>query len=174
VQIVHGDAEAVGNGGEILFDKFGIVAEEQDGKRGTVVDEDAAIAIEHASTRSDDGNGADTILFGHLAVLVVVDDLELPEAEEQKANHAYDDVGDDGEPRLRETIVTVKRIRHAKTSANRKQRAASRKTGHIARSGETRSAQEKIARKFAKKIFAELKNLRRNHMRRPSAWSLST
>ena len=112
VQIVDGDAEAVGNGGEILFDEFGIVAEEQNGKRGTIVDQDAAIAIEHASARRDDGNGANAILFGHLAVLVAVDDLQFPEAEQQQADHAHDDVGDDGEPRLRQSIVTAKRKRH--------------------------------------------------------------
>ena len=44
---------------------------------------------------------------GHLAILVAVDDLQFPEAEEQQADHAHDDVGDDGQPRLRQTIVTA-------------------------------------------------------------------
>jgi len=73
---------------------------------------DAAIAVEHASARSDDRNGANAILFGHLAVLVAVNDLQLPEAEQQQANHAHNDVGDDGQPRLRQSIVTAKRKRH--------------------------------------------------------------
>ncbi len=112
VQIVHGNAEAVGNGGEILFDEFGIVAQEKDAEGRAIVHHDAAIAVEHASARSDDRNGANAILFGHLAVLVAVNDLQLPEAKKQQADHAYDDVGDDGEPRLRQSVVTMKRVRH--------------------------------------------------------------
>jgi hypothetical protein len=112
VQIVHGNAEAVGDGGKILLDEFGIVTEEKNAERRAIIDEHAAIAIEHASAGSDDGNGTDAILFGHLAVLVLIDDLEFPEAQEQQANHAHDDVGDYGEPRLRQSIVTAKRKRH--------------------------------------------------------------
>jgi hypothetical protein len=47
-----------------------------------------------------------------LPVFIAVDDLQLPEAEEQEANHPNDDVGDDGEPGLRQAIIAVKRKRH--------------------------------------------------------------
>src|SRR6266404_5994781 len=111
-EFVERDTQAVGKGGEILLNEFGIVAEEQDGERGAIVNEDATIAIEHAATGSDDRNGADAILFGHLAVLVAVDDLEFPEAEQQQTDHAHDDVGDYGQPRFRESVIAMKRIRH--------------------------------------------------------------
>jgi hypothetical protein len=55
VKIFDGDAEAVGYGGEILFDELGIVAEKQDGERRTIVDQHTAITVEHAAARSDDG-----------------------------------------------------------------------------------------------------------------------
>ena len=80
VQVVDGDAEAVGNCREILLDEFGIVAQEKDAEGWTVVHHDAAIAIEHATARSDDGNRTHAILLGHLAVLVAVNDLQFPEA----------------------------------------------------------------------------------------------
>ena len=59
----------------------GIVAKKKDAERGVVVDEDAAIAIEHAAARRDDGNGANAIAFRHDTVFIGVDDLEFPEAE---------------------------------------------------------------------------------------------
>ena len=112
VQIVDGDAEAIGDGGKILFDELGVIAKKKDGERGTIVHEDAAIAIEHTPARCDDGNGTDAILLGHLAVLVAIDDLQLPKAQQQQANHAHDDVGNDGQPRLRQSIVIAERKRH--------------------------------------------------------------
>ena len=83
------------------------IAEKQDAERRAIIDEHAAIAIEHAAARRDDGNGTDAILFGHLAVLIAIDDLQFPEAEQQQADHAHDDVGDDSKPRLRQSIVTA-------------------------------------------------------------------
>ena len=67
VQIVDGDAKSVRNGGEVLFDQLGIVAQEKHAEAGTIVNKDAAIAIEHAATRRDDGNGADAVCWpsGH-------------------------------------------------------------------------------------------------------------
>ena len=108
VKILYGNAETFGNGGQIFFNEFGVVAEQQDGKGWAIVDEDAAITIEHASARGDDGDGANAILFGHLAVFIAIDHLEFPETEEQQADHAHDNVGDDSEPRLRQPIVTTK------------------------------------------------------------------
>jgi hypothetical protein len=50
-----------------LFDQLGIVAQEKHAEAGTIVNKDAAIAIEHAATRRDDGNGADAVCWpsGH-------------------------------------------------------------------------------------------------------------
>ena len=112
LEIADLDAEAIGDGGEILVNESGIVAEKKDAERRIVIDQDAAITIEHAAARGDDGNGANAIALGHLAVLIGVDDLEFPEAEEQQANHAHDDVGGDGQSGLWQTIVVAKPVRH--------------------------------------------------------------
>src|SRR5208283_2087415 len=86
--------------------------EKKDAERRVVVHEDASITIEHAAARSDDGDGANTIALGHLAVFIGVDDLEFPEAEEQQPDHAHDDVGGDGQSGLWQTIVVTKPVRH--------------------------------------------------------------
>ena len=43
-----------------------------------------------------------------LLILIGVNYLQLPKAEQQHADHAYDDVGDYGEPLLRQSIVATK------------------------------------------------------------------
>jgi len=70
VKVVDGKTQAIRDGSETLFDQSGIVAKEKDAKGRAIVDEDAAIAIEHAAARGDDGDGTDAIAFGHLAVLI--------------------------------------------------------------------------------------------------------
>ena len=107
-QIADGNAQAVGNGGKILFDQRGIVAKQQNAEARIVVDQHAAIAIQHAASRRDDGNGANAVAFGHHAVAIGIDDLQLPEAQEQHADHADDDVGNYCQPRLRQPIVVAK------------------------------------------------------------------
>ena len=77
-----------------------------------IVNEDAAIAIEHASARRDDGNVAHAVAFGHGAVLVSVNDLQLPETDEQHTDHSHNDVGSHGQPPLRQSIVVAKPVRH--------------------------------------------------------------
>jgi len=63
-----------------FFNKSRIVAQEKDAERRTIVHEHAAIAIEHSAARGDDRDRADAIAFGHLAVLIGVNDLQFPEA----------------------------------------------------------------------------------------------
>jgi hypothetical protein len=112
LQVTERDTQAIRDSGEIFVDKSGIVAEKKDAEGRIVVDQDAAIAIEHAAARSDDGNGANAIALGHLTVLIGIDDLEFPEAEEQQSDHAHDDVGGDGQSGLWQTIVVAKPVRH--------------------------------------------------------------
>ena len=112
LEITDLNAEAVGNSREIFVYESGIVAKKKDTERRIVIDENAAIAIEHAATGSDDGNGANAIALSHLAVFIGVDDLEFPEAEKQQSDHAHDDVGSDGQSGLWQTIVVAKPVRH--------------------------------------------------------------
>ncbi len=112
LEIADLNAEPIGDSRKIFVDQSGIIAEKKDTERRIVVDENAAIAIEHAATRSDDGNGANAIALGHLTVLIGVDDLEFPEAKQQQPDHAHDDVGSDGQSGLWQTIVVAKPVRH--------------------------------------------------------------
>src|SRR5215470_16075645 len=57
-KIFDRNIQAVGNGGQVFLDEGRVVAEQKDAERGAIVDEDAAIAIEHAAARSNDKNGA--------------------------------------------------------------------------------------------------------------------
>jgi len=108
VKVVDGKTQAIRDGSETLFDQSGIVAKEKDAKGRAIVDEDAAIAIEHAAARGDDGDGTDAIAFGHLAVLIGVNNLQFPEAEQQHADHSHNDVGGHCQPLLRQSIVAAK------------------------------------------------------------------
>ena len=108
VKVVDRKAEAIRDRSKTLFDQSGIVAQEKDAKGWAIVDQDAAIAIEHAAARRDDGDGADAIAFGHLAVLIGVNNLQFPEAEQQHTDHAHNDVGGHCQPLLRQSIVAAK------------------------------------------------------------------
>jgi len=108
VKVVDGKTQAIRDGSETLFDQSGIVAKEEDAKGRAIVDEDAAIAIEHAAARGDDGDGTDAIAFGHLAVLIGINDLQFPEAEQQHTDHSHNDVGRHCQPLLRQSIVAAK------------------------------------------------------------------
>ena len=112
LEVADRNAQAIRNGGKIFVDQSGIVAEKKDAERRIVVDENAAIAIEHAAAWSDDGDGTNAIALGHLPVLIGVNDLEFPEAEQQQPDHAHDDVGSDGQSGLWQTIVVAKPVRH--------------------------------------------------------------
>ena len=98
--------------GAQIPDENRIVAKQQDAERWIVVDEDAAITVQHATTGSNDGDGTHAIALGHLTVFVGVDDLQFPEADQQQTDHAHDDVGGDGQPGLWQTIVVAKPVRH--------------------------------------------------------------
>ena len=45
VQIINGKTKSIGNGGQILFDEFRVIAEKQDAKGRAIIDEDAKMKI---------------------------------------------------------------------------------------------------------------------------------
>ncbi len=104
--------------GRFLSTRTGSSRRSKNAERGAIVDQDAAIAIEHAATRGDNRNGANAIAFGHRGIFFGVNDLKLPEAEEQHADHAHDDVGSHGETALRQTIVVAKQYETKTPRAN--------------------------------------------------------
>ena len=117
LEIGHRDAEAIGDGAKVLFYLRHVLAQQQDAEGGPVVDEHAAVAVQHAAARRDDRNFTDAVALSERVVLVGVDDLEFPETQQEHADHAHDDVGGYGQPRLRQTIVVSKPVRHRKPRA---------------------------------------------------------
>ncbi len=96
----------------MLFHLHRLIAEEEDAERRPVVNKHAAIAVQHAAARCDHRNVTHVVALGHRAVFVSVNDLELPKAEQQHADHSYDDVGSHGQPPLRQSIVVAEPVRH--------------------------------------------------------------
>src|SRR4029077_3674140 len=68
--------------------------------------------IQHASARRYHRDGADLVTLRPLCVLVGVNDLQFPEADKQHSHHSHDQVGDDGQPLLRQSIIVAKPVRH--------------------------------------------------------------
>src|SRR5437879_7346967 len=76
LEIGHRDAEAIGDGAKVLFYLRHVLAQQQDAEGGPVVDEHAAVAVQHAAARRDDRNFTDAVALSERVVLVGVDDLE--------------------------------------------------------------------------------------------------
>src|SRR6266853_562040 len=112
LQIIDRDSQAVRDSRKMLLNLGQIIAQEEHAERRPVVHQNPAIAVQHAAARRNHGNVTHAVALGHGAVLIGVDDLELPEADEQHADHAHDEVGGHGQPRLRQSIVVAEPVRH--------------------------------------------------------------
>ena len=66
---------------------LGVLADDGDGERAAVLDEHRAVAIEHHAARRAQRNRALMIVLGELPELLVLDDLEVPEAEREDREH---------------------------------------------------------------------------------------
>src|SRR5712675_296486 len=97
-QITQRNIESLGDGRKTLFHLCGIVAKQKNAEGWIVVYQDAAIAIQHAATWRNHWNGANPVTLRPLQKLIGVNNLELPETDEQHADHSHNDVGDDGQP----------------------------------------------------------------------------
>src|SRR6266481_7694428 len=91
-QIIQADSQTVRDAREMLFHQSRIITKEEHAERRPIVHENAAIAVQHAAARRNYGNVAHTIALSQRAIPVGVDDLELPEADQQDADHSHDDV----------------------------------------------------------------------------------
>ena len=84
LQIVLADAQSVRNLRKVLFESFGIVAQQQNAEGRIAIDQHAAFAVEHSSARRDDRNVADLIAFGEIGEMAGLNDLQLPESHQQE------------------------------------------------------------------------------------------
>src|SRR5262249_10819367 len=90
----------------------GIIAQQQNAEGGIIIDENAAIAVQHATARRDYRKVADLVALSPLQVIFGIYDLKLPESHEQHTNHSHNDVGSYGQPLLRQSIIVAKPVRH--------------------------------------------------------------
>src|SRR2546423_7371341 len=126
-QVVQRNIQAFRYSTKVLLHQGGIVTKEEDAEGRIIINQDAAIAVQHAPARGYHWNGADAIAFRPLQVFVGIDNLQLPKAHQQDADHSYDDVGDDGQPLLRQSIVIAKPVRHENPARETLSAAAGRR-----------------------------------------------
>src|SRR5437762_7994678 len=70
-----------------LVEIFRVLADDRDGEGVAVLDEDLAVAVVEHSARRAQRDRALIVVFRHLGVLVVLDDLQEPEADRQRRKH---------------------------------------------------------------------------------------
>ena len=66
---------------------FGVLADDRDGERAAVFDQHLAVAIEHDTARRAQRDRALVVVFGQLLELLVLNDLQVPEAERENGEH---------------------------------------------------------------------------------------
>ena len=108
VQLFERQAHAVGDLRQEALHLLDIVAQQQHAEGGVIVDQHAAFAVEHGAAWRNHRDGAHAILFGQLLVSIGLDDLQLPETEQQQAHQDDDQVGGDGQSRLRQAAIVLK------------------------------------------------------------------
>ena len=79
--------------GKAFLQELGIIAQQQDAEGRIVVDQHAAFAIQHRAARRNDRNRAHAIFFRQIGEMPGINDLQLPEAEQQNQRHANSEVG---------------------------------------------------------------------------------
>src|SRR5882762_1448396 len=91
-QITEWNVQSLGDSWKTLFYLCGIVSQQKNAEGRVVVDQDAAIAVQHTTARRDHRNGANPVALRPLQKLIGVDYLKLPETDEQHADHPHNDV----------------------------------------------------------------------------------
>src|SRR4029077_2789556 len=86
LQVFDGQIHAVGDLRQQTLYLIDVVAQQQHAERRIVVDKNAPFAIEHGAARRDHRHGANAILFSKLIVAIGLDDLQLPETEQQQTH----------------------------------------------------------------------------------------
>ena len=72
-----------------------------------IVDDDAAIAVENAAARRQQGTGANAILLRFFGVVVGVLNLQPPEAGDEEYEHHHRGILEDGDPAAGELGVVM-------------------------------------------------------------------
>jgi hypothetical protein len=64
-----------------------VLADDGDGERAAILDEYLAVAIEHDAARRAQRDGALVVVLCQLLELLVLNDLQVPEAERENREH---------------------------------------------------------------------------------------
>ena len=94
-------AQPFGDSRNILVDVLELIAQEQRGKRGIVVDKSAAFAVENLSTGRKDRYRADAVTLGQRFKAVAAGDLQTRQPEAQYQEDRQDRILDGGDFELR-------------------------------------------------------------------------
>ena len=100
---VQPGSDLVGIGHQIAF----LIAQQQNGKRWIVVDDDAAFAVKDLAARSEDRHLLDAVLLGQGVVVVVARDLQAPQSEGENQKNSQQDVLHCREPELRDFFLAT-------------------------------------------------------------------
>ena len=87
-----------------------LLAQDRHAKRGAVVDQKISPAVIDGATRSGDGDIADAISFRQGDVAVAMDDLQIPEADDQQQKYADGRQGKDQKPSFYAGVIRPIRI----------------------------------------------------------------
>ena len=87
VHVLRIEAGDLGKHADRPVEILGVLADDGDGERAAVFDQDFAVAIEHDTARRAQRDGALVVVLGQLLELLVLDDLQVPEAERENGEH---------------------------------------------------------------------------------------
>ena len=87
VHVLRIEAGDLGKHADRPVEILGVLADDGDGERAAVFDQDLAVAIEHDTARRAQRDGALVVVLGQLLELLVLDDLQVPEAERENGEH---------------------------------------------------------------------------------------
>src|ERR1700735_174395 len=105
LQIGRVDSKPVFDLGKTFLQRFQVVSHEQDAKRGVAIDEHAALAVKHGSTRRDNRDGTNAIAFGEIDKVARLNHLQLPKTDHQKRDYGDEDIGNQRQPTLGNFLV---------------------------------------------------------------------
>ena len=107
VDLVDGHVQTAGDQRQVGCDVVALLADEEAGDGGVVVDDESAFAIEDFAAGGEDGNFADAVGFSQGVVVLAADHLQAPQAKDQNGQDCRDHVLDNGEAEWRKFFVAV-------------------------------------------------------------------
>ena len=107
VDLVGSHVQAARDERQIGGDVVALLADEEAGDGGIVVDEEAAFAVEEFAAGGEDGNFADTVRFSEGVVVLAADHLQAPQSEDEHGQNYGDGVLNEGEADSRQFFVAV-------------------------------------------------------------------